>query len=195
MTTDTFRIMAIDDDKDILDLISIMLAQHYEVLTVGDPMNACDLLDIFEPDLVILDIMMPKVTGYQIIEFIKQNPRHSHVLVIFLSAKDTSRDMKYGYKLGANLYLPKPFQPERLLKNVQSLLDQNPGMKPHKKTYSMRDVSLRVSLKIGTHPSGIPTAPAPGDHSTIESAHTSTLRLKRPLGQEATEADQKKWMG
>ena len=198
MSTDKFRIMAVDDDKDILDLISITLSPQYEVLTLADPMSACEMLDVFEPDLVILDIMMPKVTGYQIIEFMKQNPKYHHVFVIFLSAKDSARDMKYGYKLGANLYLPKPFHPERLQKNVQSLLDNNPGLKPRKKTYSMRDVSLRVALKVGSGVGPVPPmpgTPAPqGEHPQPETPSTG-VRLRRPLGQQTPESERKKWVG
>jgi DNA-binding response OmpR family regulator len=192
MTEEKLRILAVDDDNDILELVRMTLSPKYEVLTVNDPVTACDTLDIFEPDLVVLDIMMPKVTGYQIIEFMKKNPKFAHVLVIFLSAKDTARDIKYGYKLGANLYLPKPFQPERLLRNVESLLSH---YEPRKKTLSMRDVSLRLQLKLslgGSVPRPLDTpAPdaAPGEQTPFPS------RLRRPLAQEHEEQERKKWIG
>ena len=192
MTGEKLRILVVDDDNDILELVRMTLSPKYEVLTVDDPVTACDTLDIYEPDLVILDIMMPKVTGYQIIEFMKKNPKFSHVLVIFLSAKDTARDIKYGYKLGANLYLPKPFQPERLIRNVETLLSH---YEPRKKTLSMRDVSLRLQLKVslgGTMPR-LPDAPAPEAQPGEQTPFPS--RLRRPLAQEHEEQERKKWIG
>jgi DNA-binding response OmpR family regulator len=193
MTSDRFRVLVIDDDKDILDLIHYTLSPHYEVLTVHDSTTACEILDIFEPDLAIVDIMMPKVTGYQLVEFMKQNQKFQNLVIVFLSAKDSPRDIKYGYKLGVHLYLTKPFQPERLLKNVQSLLDYSPTAKPGKKMYSMRDVTLRMQLKAGHY---VPL------HDSMQSSQTPMPdqppppKFKRPLGQQAAEdAEGKKWVG
>jgi DNA-binding response OmpR family regulator len=108
MTSERYRVLAIDDDKDILDVINITLSPTFDVLTLSDSVDALEIIDIFEPDIVIVDIMMPKVTGYQIMELLRESPKHSHVTVVVLSAKDAARDIKYGYKLGANLYLTKP---------------------------------------------------------------------------------------
>lgn len=189
MTTDRYRVLAIDDDRDILELITITLAPMFEVLTLADSVDALEIIDIFEPDIVIVDIMMPKVTGYQIIELMRQSPKHQNTVVIVLSAKDTSRDIKYGYKLGANLYLTKPFQPDRLLKNVQMLAT---GLgRPRPKSFSMRDVHLRLQLlatKKFTAPTDSTSTPTPSDSSP------STFRLRRPLGQEADEQEKKKWV-
>jgi len=187
MTQDRFRVLAIDDDRDILDLINITLTPAFEVLTLSDSVDAVEIIDIFEPDIVLVDIMMPRVTGYQIIELLRQSPKHQHAVVVVLSAKDSSRDIKYGYKLGANLYLTKPFQPDRLLKNIQMLTS---GLgKPRPKTYSMRDVQIRMQL-IATRrfvpPStDVNATPPPPD------TPTSTFRLRRPLGQEADEQKKK----
>jgi CheY-like chemotaxis protein len=129
-----FRVVAFDDDQDILQLIGMSLGDHYDVVTVSDPLKAAEVLEIIEPEVVILDVMMPKVTGYQIAEVIRSTPKLQHILIMFLSAKDTPRDMKYGYKLGANFYLTKPFQPERLLRTLAAMVEEHyPSHRPRPK--------------------------------------------------------------
>jgi len=190
MTQERHRVLAIDDDRDILDCINITLSPHFEVLTLQDSIDALEIIDVFEPDIVIIDIMMPKVTGYQIIELLRQSPKHQHAVVIVLSAKDSSRDIKYGYKLGANLYLTKPFNTDRLLKNVQMLAS---GLgKPRPKRFSLRDVQLRLQL-MATKKFVAPTTDANAT-PTPPDTHTSTFRLRRPLAQEADEQEKKKWV-
>jgi len=190
--SDQYRVLAIDDEKDILDLIALTLSDHFEVLTLQDPVDALETLNDFEPDILVLDIMMPKITGYQILELVRQNPKHQNILVVVLSAKDSNLDVKYGYRLGANLYLTKPFQTDRLLKNIQ-MLAASLG-KPRKKTLSLRDVLLRRQLRLKqrratTSPSDPTATPTP------ESATPSSgFRLRRPLAQEAEEQENKKWV-
>lgn len=187
--TERFRVLVLDDDKDILDLVHLTLSPHYEVLTLNDSVSACEILEVFEPDIVILDIMMPKVTGFQVVEFMRQNPKYNNVLIIILSAKDTTLDIKYGYKVGAQLYLTKPFQPERLLKNIQNMFERIPH-KPGKKTYSMRDVTLRMQLKAGHY---VPLHDTLANQTPIPDAPPPP-KFKRPLGQEAEEQEGKKWV-
>ena len=148
MSADRFRVVAVDDDKDVLELIEMTLGSEYEVVTVRDAAEACEILDISEPDAVIVDIMMPRVTGYRIVEHMKQSPRLQNRVVIFLSAKDTPRDIKYGYKVGANLYLTKPFQPERLSRALKTLLSEG-ACRPRRKSLTMRDIQLRLKYRLG----------------------------------------------
>lgn len=185
------RVLVIDDDPDILRLVEMSLSTRFDVLTLADPLDALEIMDIFEPDIAVVDIMMPKVTGYQLIELIRQSPKHKHVPIIVLSAKQETVDIKYGYKIGANLYLTKPFKPDYLLKNVETFAK---GLgKPRHKSFSLRDVHLRMRLiaskKIAMTPQTDSNAtPVPTDPST------SSLRLRRPLAQEADEQEKKKWM-
>jgi DNA-binding response OmpR family regulator len=191
MNVEKQRIVAIDDEQDILDLIEITLSPHYEVITIRDPEVAVDQLEHIDADLIVLDVMMPKITGYQIIEKVRANPKLAHTLVVFLSAKDSNHDMKYGYKLGANLYLPKPFQPDRLLKTVTSLLEHVPH---HPKLLTLRDIEMRVKHKV--HYTGVPDTltvmenPVPQakmDSANVDDKPSSSFRLKRLLGKEHQE--------
>ncbi len=143
---DRWRILVVDDNVDTLDLIRMTLEADYDVLTLANAVETPDVLSVFEPDLVLLDIMMPKVSGFKIIEYMKKQPAFKDIPVIFLSAKGAVSDQKYGYTLGASLYLTKPFEPSRLVKNVKLLLDEMEGKRKTKK-HSLREIQLRLSLQ------------------------------------------------
>jgi len=119
------RILAVDDQEDILDLIQMSLEPHYDVATLSSPVDLFEVMEMLEPDLLILDVMMPKVTGFQLTELLRKG-NHRNIPIIILSAKSTAGEIKHGYKVGATLYLTKPFQPERLLKNVQTQFQLTP---------------------------------------------------------------------
>jgi DNA-binding response OmpR family regulator len=140
--------------------------------------------------LLILDIMMPKVTGYHILETLRKDPRTSFMPVIILSAKDSARDQKYGYKLGASIYLTKPFQPERLVKNVATMLGEVGFSHPRRKSLSMRDVNLRLQLHLSNLPTGATDLAAGEAHQ--QSGESGGFKLKRPLAQEQKK---KEWLG
>ena len=141
-----WRILAIDDHEDTLEVICVTLSEEYDVLTLKDPMEVYEIINIFEPDLLILDIMMPKITGFQVLDLLQKNPAYKDLPVIILSAKNATREIKYGYKLGARLYLTKPFDPDRLLKNVNLLFEHTPPQRRPKKS-NLRQVLVQIHLK------------------------------------------------
>jgi DNA-binding response OmpR family regulator len=91
-----WRILTIDDDPDILELIEMTLKENYDILALDSGVHAIEMVDTFEPDLIILDIMMPKVTGYHLMEVLRERKDTAKLPIVFLSAKDTIRDQKYG---------------------------------------------------------------------------------------------------
>lgn len=133
------RVMAVDDNRDSLEVIRIALEDHHDVLTLMDPIDTLELVDVFEPDLMILDIMMPKVTGFQLVEVLQNNVSTRDLPLVILSAKDSMRDMKHGYSLGASLYLTKPFDPERLLQSVEAQFRVHPP-RPEAKRRSLAEL-------------------------------------------------------
>ncbi|MCC5875799.1 MAG: response regulator [Candidatus Sumerlaeia bacterium] len=141
---DRYRILAVDDHDDILELIRMTLDPDYDVVTLNSAVELYELMDLFEPDLLILDIMMPRITGYQLVEILRKNPVTKDLPIIILSARSAASDIKHGYRLGATLYLTKPFQPERLLKNVKTQFDYNPPAS-RKKSLAIEDFSAQVS--------------------------------------------------
>lgn len=124
--TARLRVLAVDDNEDTLEIIRATLEDEYDVLTLSDPLDLTEMIEAFQPDLLILDIMMPRVTGFQLTEMLHRSKDTQDIPIILLSAKNTPRDIRHGYKMGASLYLTKPFMPDRLLKNVQTQFEVSP---------------------------------------------------------------------
>jgi len=112
-----FKILVADDDKSIRQMLQLGLTQEgYEVLTAEDGEKALQVIPDFDPQVIILDIMMPGMDGYELCEAI---PEISNASVIMLSAKDTHQDIVKGLRLGANDYLVKPFHFDELLARIE----------------------------------------------------------------------------
>jgi two-component system alkaline phosphatase synthesis response regulator PhoP/two-component system response regulator VicR len=116
-------ILACDDDLDTLNIIKIKLeAQGYKVITARDGQQALSLVRQHKPDLVILDVMMPKLSGFKVARLIKFDSKSKQTPLILLTARTQEADRALGSTVGAELYMTKPFDPENLLKEVQRLL-------------------------------------------------------------------------
>lgn len=120
MTPDEKRILIADDDPVILRLIQVNLElEGYEVLTANNGQEAVDIATAELPDLVILDIMMPRLDGYQACQKLKEEATTTNLPVIFLSAKAQQGDIEKGKSFGVVDYLTKPFDPSELLEVVE----------------------------------------------------------------------------
>lgn len=145
--TQKWRILAVDDEKDTLELLYIILKDEYEIIVIDNPMEAIRHLPAFEPDLILLDIMMPRLSGYQFCQILKRNPKFKDIPIMFLSAKDNMSDKKHGYVVGAVSFITKPFTPELLLKNIDSFFHYSPPPKKRKKlAYS--DIRKKYQLAL-----------------------------------------------
>ena len=114
-----FRVLVVDDEQRILNFLSSKLkVSGYEVLTAGNGVEALEQVQAQEPDLVVLDIMMPKMDGF---ETLKELRSFSSVPLIILSAKDSNADKIKGLDLGADDYLAKPFSPDELIARIESV--------------------------------------------------------------------------
>lgn len=186
-----WRILILDDHVDTLELIRMTLEDEYDVLTLADPLDFYEVLRLFEPDLIVLDIMMPKVTGFQIMEIMQRDVAYRDIPIIILSAKDSAREVKYGYKLGARLYLTKPFQPERLKKNVQILFEHTPPTRKRKQL-TIPQVKMQLQLKKTykvSAPSAVPPALQATDEEEKETRPKSQKRVTPPP------EDDRRWEG
>ena len=121
-----YRIMVIDDDEDARRLIAMTLEPQYEVVVACDGLDALSKLEAAEPDFAIIDIMMPLMDGYQVCEAIRRNPRFKSMQVMFLSAHGDKENIKKSYAAGANLFLTKPVDPARILKNIECTVAHEP---------------------------------------------------------------------
>ncbi len=117
------KILIVDDDPHILmPLEFLMIKNGYEVMVARNGTEAMNIIQHQVPDLVLLDIMMPDVDGYDICSYIKQHPILKKTTVVFMSAKTSEDDIKKGYELGAALYISKPFSTRVLSKQIETLL-------------------------------------------------------------------------
>lgn len=119
------KLLLIDDDPNLILLVQDYLEfQGYQVTTVDNGKEALERLEEEIPDLIICDIMMPEMDGYELVERIREDSRISWIPVIFLSAKGQPNDRVKGLNTGADVYLIKPFEPEELVAQVESSLRQ-----------------------------------------------------------------------
>ena len=113
------RVLVIDDEPEITDIVEAFLSEvGYAVASENSPTNAVTKVNEFKPDIILLDIMMPGIDGYDVCQQIKQQPDMAHVPVIFLTGKDRTDDMGRSFKVGGDMFIKKPFSCERLLEIV-----------------------------------------------------------------------------
>jgi DNA-binding response OmpR family regulator len=117
------KILIVDDEPSILmSLEFLMKKEGYQVFIARDGSEAFDIIESEKPNVVLLDIMMPKVDGYQVCTFVKQNPDYNNIKIVFMSAKSKEADIQKGYDLGASLYIPKPFSTRDMIAKINALI-------------------------------------------------------------------------
>jgi len=123
--SETKKLLLIDDDPNLILLVKDYLEFNgYEVITANHGREAIKILEQDTPDLIICDVMMPEMDGYSFVQEIRQNPSLEWLPVIFLSAKGQSKDRIKGLTQGADVYMVKPFEPDELVAQVKSTLNQ-----------------------------------------------------------------------
>ena len=121
------HILIVDDEPNIvMSLEFLMRKSGYAVSIARNGAEAIEAVDRAPVDVVLLDIMMPDVDGYQVCRYIRARPDRAGTRIVFLSAKTKDADIKKGYDAGADLYIPKPFSTRQLMAKVQELLVKLP---------------------------------------------------------------------
>jgi DNA-binding response OmpR family regulator len=116
-------VLLADDDADILALVAFRLQRaDYEVVTAGDGEEALRLALDKQPDLAVLDVMMPKKGGLDVVRAIRDNEATARMPIILLSAGVQESNVARGFEAGADDYMKKPFSPQELLARVQAIL-------------------------------------------------------------------------
>jgi DNA-binding response OmpR family regulator len=117
------RVLVVDDEKDLVDLISYNLTRNgYEVLAAQDGATALEVVERENPDLIILDLMLPEVDGTEVARRLKADSRTATIPVIMLTAKGEETDVVVGLTIGADDYITKPFSMKILLARVNTVL-------------------------------------------------------------------------
>ncbi len=118
------NILIVDDDQITLTMLKVILAHEgYQVSVAADGFQGLKIAKSQRPDLILLDLMLPGIDGFEICTRLRQDPATAHVPVLIISAKSQETDRQVGAKVGANGYLAKPFQPTELLAQVRLFLE------------------------------------------------------------------------
>ena len=119
------KILVVDDEIYIVHILDFSLGMEgYEVLTALDGEQALEKARAEHPDLIVLDIMMPKLDGYETCKMLKADEATRGIPVILLSAKGRNVDQKIGFEVGADDYITKPFSPRKLVERINAILGQ-----------------------------------------------------------------------
>ena len=115
-------VLLVDDQEDILLFLSSLLQNRYRIFMAYDGKEACEVIASQGIHLVISDVMMPEMDGFELCEWLKSHEELSHIPLILLTAKDTLQSKIDGLKIGADAYIEKPFSPEHLMAQASNLL-------------------------------------------------------------------------
>jgi DNA-binding response OmpR family regulator len=119
------RILIAEDERDIRDLITFTLKfSGHEVFAAANGEEALNMAKQLLPDIILMDVRMPKMTGYEACAAMKADPTVAHIPVVFLSAKGQESEVQTGIEMGAVEYILKPFAPDQLTERVRVLLKQ-----------------------------------------------------------------------
>lgn len=121
------KILIVDDEIQLIEMVQMRLeANGYETVTANDGKEGIEKVKSENPDLIILDIMMPLMDGYEVCKILKNDPQYSKIPIIFLSAKAQEEGLKNGKEKGADAFVKKPFETSDLLAKIKELLEKSP---------------------------------------------------------------------
>jgi two-component system alkaline phosphatase synthesis response regulator PhoP len=124
-------ILVVDDERNILELVKFNLEKAgYRVIMAGDGKEACYLTRSEKPDLIILDVMLPEMDGFEVCQIIKKDSTISEIPIIMLTARTEEIDKVLGLEIGADDYMTKPFSPRELVARVKAILRRTAKKSP-----------------------------------------------------------------
>lgn len=117
------KVLIVDDEPNIVLAIDFLLSQKgFQTKNAYNGTEALEKLSVFQPDVVVLDVMMPGMTGFEVANKIRATVGFSDVHIVFLTAKGTTKDKMQGYSNGGDLYLTKPFDNDDLVTAIQEII-------------------------------------------------------------------------
>ena len=119
------KILIVDDSPTIIELLKTVLASSgHEVLTANDGVTGLNLAKENHPDLIVLDIMLPKMNGYEVCNLIKFDDKYKDIKILMLTAKASEEAKNIGYETGADEYMTKDLDPDKILQVVKKMLQE-----------------------------------------------------------------------
>ncbi len=118
------RILLVDDEPNIVKMVGKRLeVAGFDVLVALDGQEALAKAQQERPDLIVLDLMLPKLNGYEVCTRLKQDPRYQQIPIVMVTAKAQEKDEKLGMECGANAFVRKPFRAQELLERIRALIE------------------------------------------------------------------------
>ena len=115
-------VLVVDDQADIATIIRLTLeAEGYQILVASNGQQALQAVEEHAPDMLVMDVMMPEMSGFQALRHLKESEKTNHIPIIMLTAKSEEADILNGWLRGADLYMTKPFDPWELIANVNRI--------------------------------------------------------------------------
>ena len=143
---DKGRILLVDDEEDILEFLSYNLVKEgFKIKTASNGKSALKILEKFNPDLIILDVMMPEMDGIEVCESIRKNEKNDDVLILFLTARSEDYSELAGFSAGADDYITKPIKPRLLVSRVNAILKRKRKTKETSSPISIGEISINKS--------------------------------------------------
>jgi DNA-binding response OmpR family regulator len=122
------RILIVDDEPNIVLALEVLMKREgYEIRTVGDGERAVEAAETFRPDLILLDVMMPRMDGFEVCQRIRADASLKDISIVMLTAKGREVEREKGLALGADLYITKPFSTREVVQKVKELLASKSG--------------------------------------------------------------------
>ncbi len=119
------KILVVEDDALIRELLKINLeAAGFTIVLATDGFQGLEMARTESPELIVLDIMLPKMDGFKVCRILKFDDKYKHIPIIMLTARIQEVDKETGFKTGADAYMTKPFEPEELIKKINQVLEQ-----------------------------------------------------------------------
>ncbi len=147
------KILTVDDDPDILDVLALTLSENYDVISAANGKEGLEMVRLKNPDLIITDYNMPSMNGPEFVKIIRKDILFRHIPIIMLTGKGEVRDMVEGIESGADDYLVKPFEPDTLLARIKMILrrtimslDANPLTRLPGNTSIMDELQQRITV-------------------------------------------------
>jgi len=191
---DKYRFLIIDDDQDTLSLLDNILYKEFEVFCYTIPVDCLNELEDIEPDIFIIDVMMPHMDGREMVKRIRKKPQFAKTPVVFLSVLTDRQVIIDAYKSGADLFLTKPITPRRFMNSIHAFLKRNVVPK-RRKLFSVSELTSDIS-KLKTpipkdRKSSRPTTPPPTFQAKPRQSHKTAPPKRKPHDKESPENKRK----
>ncbi|MGE5498197.1 MAG: LytR/AlgR family response regulator transcription factor [Syntrophothermus sp.] len=185
-----YKVILIEDDQFLLENIETILEEEkFNVFTAANGRKGIKLIEEIHPDVIISDIMLPDIEGYEILKHVRQNSEIQNIPFLFLTARTDQKDMRQGMNLGADDYLTKPFNAKELIEALHARLElakirmENSSPQPQAREQKNKDILFLQDQKgiSNISPKDIVLISAAGEYSEVFTCHLKKHTVKKLL--------------